>query len=131
MEIFIQICRRLHRFQSICENNPNESSKHDKYLSDIFEQMIKKEAYGTSQQPPFRRFVENLILGDARRRGQMHKWMYDRINLSWLLKEVGYRKITIQRYNTSNIKNWDKFALDIDEFGNECKPGSLYAEAFK
>jgi len=57
--------------------------------------------------------------------------MYDRINLSWLVKEVGYRKITIQRDNTSNIKNWDKFALDINEFGHECKPGSLYAEAFK
>ena len=128
---FENLCRQYTRHVEICENNPNESSSHDKYLSDIIEQMIKKEAYGTSQQPPFRRFVENLILGDARRRGQIHKLMYDRINLSWLLKEVGYRKITIQRYNTSNIKNWDKYALDIDEFGNEYKPGSLYVEAFK
>jgi len=70
---FENLCRQYTRHVEIYENNPNESSNHDKYLSDIFEQMIKKEAYGTSEQPPFRRFVENLILGDARRRGQIHK----------------------------------------------------------
>jgi hypothetical protein len=38
------------------------------------------------------------------------------------------KNFNLQRYNTSFIPNWNSFGLDIDELGNEYKPGSLYVE---
>jgi SAM-dependent methyltransferase len=110
------------------ENNPIEAKQHDRYIAEIIEQSVRKEAFGASQQKPFRRFIENAFLGDARRRGETHQWMYDRVNLTSLLFKLGYKNINLQRYNSSLIPNWDRYGLDLDEFGNEYKPGSLYVE---
>ncbi len=116
---------------SICENNLDESMRHDQYISAIIEQSVRKEASGTSQQKTIRRFVENAILGDTRRRGETHQWMYDRVNLSALLIAIGYKNIVLQDYNTSLIPNWNEYRLDLDEHGNQYKPESLYIEAQK
>jgi len=116
---------------SICKNKSDEWKVHDNYIAGILEQSVRKEAFGTSQQPPFRRFVENLILGDARRRGETHQWMYDQFNLAALLEEVGFKEFALLTYNTSNIPNWNTYGLDYDESGSEYHPGSLYAEVRK
>jgi SAM-dependent methyltransferase len=114
-----------------CETNPVESNNHDSYIATLLEQSVRKEASGTSQQNPLRRFIENLILGDARRRGETHQWMYDRINLKAKLINIGYNEVHVQDYNTSLIPNWTEYGLDIDEKGNQYKPKSLYVEALK
>lgn len=116
---------------SICENDFNEARKHDQYVAAIIEQSVRKEASGTSQQKPIRRFIENALLGDARRRGETHQWMYDRANLSALLVDMGYKNVILQTYNTSLVPNWNQYGLDLDEHGNQYKPDSLYIEAQK
>jgi len=116
---------------SICENNPDEASKHDQYVATIIEQSVRKEAYGTSQQQPVRRFVENAFLGDARQRGETHQWMYDRVSLTALLVGLGYKNIVLQNYNTSLVQNWNQYGLDLDEHSDQYKPESLYIEAQK
>ena len=78
-----------------------------------------------------RRFVENLVLGDARRRGETHQWMYDRINLKEKLINSGYKEVHVKNYSTSLIPNWNEYGLDVDENGNQYKPESLYVEALK
>lgn len=114
-----------------CETSPDESYCHDSHVAKLLEQSVRKEASGTSQQNLLRRSVENLILGDARRRGETHQWMYDRINLREKLINVGYSETHVQGYNTSLIQHWSEYGLDIDEKGNQYKPESLYMEAVK
>lgn len=114
-----------------CESEPDESDDHDSFIATLLEQSVRKEAFGTSQQNSWRRFVENFVLGDARRRGETHQWMYDRINLKAKLINIGYKEVHVQDYITSLIPNWVEFELDADEKGNQYKPESLYVETLK
>ena len=114
-----------------CERDPAEMARHDDYVAGILEQSVQREAYGTSLQRPIRRFLENALLGDARRRGQTHQWMYDRFNLSARLAEAGYRDPRRVTFDTSSIAGWERYGLDRDAQGNEFRPGSLYLEATK
>src|SRR5207247_3363331 len=43
---------------------------HDAAVAGLIDQMVRTEAFGTSQRPGFRRFVENVLLGSAAKRGQ-------------------------------------------------------------
>lgn len=128
---FEQMCRDYLFHISICENNPDETKKHDQYVAAIIEQCVRKEAFSTSHQKTFRRFLENALLGDARQRGETHQWMYDKTSLGALLISIEYKNIITQSYNTSLIKNWNEYGLDIEKNGHEYKPGSLYIEAQK
>ena len=58
-----------------CNTESNIEKEHDHYISAIIWPCVLKEAFSTSQQPKVRRFIENLILGDARERGITHQWM--------------------------------------------------------
>ena len=104
---------------------------HDNYVASILEQSVRKEASGSSKQNKIIRKIENLILGDARKRGETHQWMYDSVNLKNILDEVGFKKIKVQTFKTSYIFNWNKYGLDLDKENMEYKLGSLYIEAKK
>ena len=106
-----------------------QNHNHDKAVAEIFEQCVRKEAFGTSKQNKFYRLIENFLLGDARKRGETHQWMYDELNLSQILITAGFINIKIHRYNTSSCI--ELLELDIDEFGNQYKPDSMYVEAVK
>ena len=125
------ICNEYIEHCHLCENNPDEIYRHDSFIIPLLEQSVRKEAYGTSQQKGLRRFFENLLLGDARKRGETHQWMYDRFNLKAKLMNAGYREVIVQNYDTSLIPNWTKYGLDVDKEGKQYKPGSLYMEAIK
>jgi SAM-dependent methyltransferase len=125
------LCRAYLAHIVISDGNAAETRLHDEYVARIIEQSVRKQAFGTSQRPAFRRWLENLILGDARKRGETHQWMYDKINLCHLLSESGFRNIERKAYNSSSIPNWDVYGLDLNESGNEYKPDSLYVEAQK
>ncbi len=86
---------------------------------------------GPPSRAPLWRTIDRLILGDARKRGETHQWMYDRVNLPNLLRSLGYRDVRVERYDTSSIPGWNRFGLDRNEGGGEYKPESLYVEAFK
>jgi SAM-dependent methyltransferase len=124
-------CKAYLSHISDCEANADEANEHDRYVAAILEQCVRREASGTSTQRPIRRSVENLLLGDARRRGETHQWMYDRFNLGTLLKSTGYRDVRIQSYDESLIPDWNRYGLDQDGRGGEYKADSLYLEATK
>ena len=128
---FERLCKMYLDHLIISEKEDFQAEKHDKYISAIIEQSVRKNAYGTSLQKPFRQTVENLFLGDARRRGETHQWMYDRINLASLIKKTGYKNIHIVDFNNSMIKDWEIYGLDKNILNEEYKPGSLYLEAQK
>jgi predicted SAM-dependent methyltransferase len=112
-------------------DDPTKIADHDRYMADMIEQMVRREAFGTSQQTPNRRRLEKLVLGDARQQGQTHQWMYDRVNLPHLLREVGYQDVRVERFDTSRIPRWNEFGLDRNDQQGEYKPESLYVEAVK
>ncbi|MGC8952720.1 hypothetical protein [Chloroflexus sp.] len=126
-----QLCRDYILHIQLSEQSSHEQYRHDEYVAAIIEQSVRKAAFSTKYKKPLRRFIEQLVLGDARRRGETHQWMYDRINLRVLLERTGFRNITVLAYNTSNIPNWERYGLDVDTDGRQYKPGSLYIEAQK
>lgn len=128
---FEQLCRDYLNHIAICAVHTTEREKHEQFISAIIEQSVRKQAFSSRYKHPIRRFLENIILGDARRRGETHQWMYDRVSLSVLLSKLGFQNITIQSYNTSIIPNWIAYGLDMDENGNPHKQKSLYIESEK
>lgn len=129
---FERCCRAYLAHIESCERAGRvEIERHDAYLEPILSMSVQREAHGTSQQKPLRRFVENLLLGDARKRGQTHQWMYDRFNLESLLRQNGFDNVVVQTFDTSLIPGWLGLGLDQDEQGREYKPESLYVEAVK
>jgi SAM-dependent methyltransferase len=105
--------------------------RHDSLVSQMLLQMVRREAYGTSLQRPLRRRVENLVLGDARKRGETHMWMWDRVNLPRALQDAGFHDVQVVDWRTSRIAGWNEMALDQNADGGEYKPESLYVEAIR
>jgi SAM-dependent methyltransferase len=128
---FERVCKDYLLHIAACESDPRNSIDHEDYISAVIELFVRREASGTSEQSTLRRYFENLLLGDARKRGETYQWAYDRISLCELLVDIGFRNPEIHEYNTSKIPNWSKYGLDTDEFGNQYKPESLYIEAQK
>lgn len=126
-----KICRDYLSHVSKSDSDPEEPRVHDFYVAAIIEQSVRREAFGSTQQKPIRRFFENALLGDARNRGETHQWMYDRINLAELLRHVNFAAPRVLAYNESRIQNWPHYGLEVDDHGEEYKPHSLYMEAEK
>jgi len=103
--------------------------EHEASVHDLIEQLVRREAYGTSTRTGLRRRLENALLGDARKRGETHQWMWDRVSLPHELESVGFRDAEVVAFDESRIANWPTYLLDQDKAGNEYRPGSLYVEA--
>lgn len=114
-----------------CDRDPQLQPQHDDYIAQMLEQSVRREAAGTRLQSPLWRAVDKALLGDARKRGETHQWMYDRINLAALLRRVGYTQVRLLRHDTSGIVGWPQYGLDVNSDGSEYAPGSLYMEACK
>jgi SAM-dependent methyltransferase len=104
---------------------------HEARIADIIEQIVRREAAGTASQRPLRRRIENALLGDARKRGETHQWMYDRLSLTGLLETCGFTAISVVDHATSRIPGWNSLELDVEADGQPYKPHSLYIEAQK
>ena len=128
---FERYCRSYLDHVALCEKEGEEIGEHDSLLEPLLLMSVRREAHGTSQQRPFRRFVENRLLGDARKRGETHQWMYDRFNLAALLQSCGFTDPCVRSFDRSALDDWQLLGLDKDEAGNEYKPESLYMEATK
>lgn len=102
---------------------------HDRFVHGLLEQSVRREAAGTSAQRGARRWLENTLLGDARRRGETHQWMWDRVNLRAVLTEHGFTDVDVVDHRTSRIPDWPETGLDQEPDGTEYRPGSLYVEA--
>lgn len=126
---FERYCRSYLAHVEFCEKEDAGRVEHDRLLEPLLLMSVRREAHGTSQQLPLRRFVENLLLGDARKRGETHQWMYDRFNLAALLQSGGFVDPRVCDFANSSIADWHSLGLDMDETGREYKPESLYMEA--
>lgn len=125
-------CRAYMNSLSRCESDPSYIERHDQAVAGVIEQSVRREASGSSAQTAVRRRLENILLGDARRRGETHQWMYDRFNLQNLFADVGFGDISTECYDTSRIPDWPAFGLDINKATRtEYKPESLYMEGVK
>ena len=111
--------------------DPEARRNHDVSVSQMLLQMVRREAHGTSLQRPLRRRIENLALGDARKRGETHMWMWDRVNLSQALEDAGFHDIEVVGWQSSRIPLWNDMALDQNDASGEYKPESLYVEAVR
>lgn len=107
------------------------SATHDTTVSQMILQMVRREAAGSSQQPLPQRRIENLLLGDARKRGETHMWMWDRVNLPEVLEQAGFLDIQVLDWQTSRIDGWNQLGLDRGSDGGEYRPESLYVEALR
>ena len=79
---------------------------HDAMVQALLEQSVRREAAGTSQQRPVNRRIENMLLGDARKRGETHQWMWDRVNLAAALDQAGFTGAEVVDFRTSTIPDW-------------------------
>jgi predicted SAM-dependent methyltransferase len=104
---------------------------HDETVYSIIGQSVRREAFGTSRQAPLRRRLENLVLGDARKRGETQQWMWDRCNLRQALEEAGFVGAKQVDAYTSDIPDWGAIGLDLNPDGSAYKPDSLFMEARK
>ncbi len=108
------------------ERSPEE---HEAAVRVLIEQMVRREAWGTSQRTGARRWVENRVLGDARERGETHQWMWDRVSLPAELLAAGFTDAKVMTFDKSALEDWPGYLLDQNAVGEEYRPGTLYVEA--
>jgi len=120
-----------HHVRAYIVDLETDSPIHDDAIARILEQSVRREAYGTSLQSPMRRRLENVLFGDARKRGETHQWMWDRLNLRQALERAELVNVTVLDAYTSNIPNWSGIGLDLTPNGNVYKPDSLFMEGMK
>jgi SAM-dependent methyltransferase len=107
------------------------SLRHDSSVSAIFEQTVRRTSAGANGRLGFRVWLENLILGDARARGETHQWMWDRVNIRAVLMDAGFINVSVRSCGASEIEGWEKASLERTNDGREYKPKSLYVECSK
>lgn len=124
-----QVSREYLAHLSICEDDRSEIPRHDAYVGAIIEQVVRQEPFALRGRWGLARALERFLMGDARRRGETHQWMYDWANLTAILVDAGFEDPSRVEFNVSAVEGWSRYGLDSDEEGNEYRPGSLYIEA--
>jgi SAM-dependent methyltransferase len=119
------------RYVGVVDRLPDGASaaEHAAAVDEIFDQMVRRVSRVRAQRPPAVRWLEELLVGDTRRSGEMHRWVYDRFSLGWLLADTGFVSVERLDAETSRIEGWAKFSLDTEADGAPYKPGSAYVEA--
>lgn len=118
----------LHSLETTLAENA-DAERHEESVHTLIEQMVRRQAYGSSTRGSIRRRMENTLLGDARRRGETHQWMWDRVSLPAELLAAGFHDPVVVDNRTSAVPDWPGYGLDEDPGGSEYKPGSMYVEA--
>ena len=96
------------------------------------EQFVRIDSGSLEERIGILGFIESKILRrSAEKTGELHRWFYDQYTLTDLLSIVGFINIKGYQFNSSGIKGWNKFELDINEKGEEYKKDSLYIEGQK
>lgn len=111
-----------------CVQQPAAVERHDDYVSALLEQSVRKIAHSLSGKKGLRQFIERVVVGDARTRGETHQWMYDRYNLHYMLESNGFTNVQLRSWNESSIAGWQLLGLETDQQGKEYKARSLYME---
>lgn len=128
----LTIINRYIKSISELENGVESGFKnHQLSINDLFDQMVRKERTGAQHQYPIIKNIEKLLLGDATKSGELHRWVYDKYSLEELLSSAGFKDIREEGPFTSQINGWGQFTLDANDDGSVYKQVSLYMECVK
>ncbi|MEM9388423.1 MAG: methyltransferase domain-containing protein [Pseudomonadota bacterium] len=116
---------------SLEEQAASEPRAHDHHVAEILEQCVRRQPAGTRDLGPWKKRLYAFALGDARKRGETHQWMYDRRNLSDLLTGLGFRNVSVETPASSRFEHWARINLDLDGAGDVRKRDSLYLECVR
>lgn len=105
------------------------ATRHERFISSIIEQSVRRESATLAGQHGWRRWVESWLLGDARARGETHQWMYDRVTLGQLLTRTDHVTPKVRPHGDSDIEDWESFNFEIAADGLRHRPASLIMEA--
>ena len=119
------------RYVEVARRLPDGATpdEHAAAVDELFDQMVTLVPRLRAQRPPAVRLLETVFVGNTRRSGEMHRWMYDRHSLGRLLADAGFVGMETLDESTSRIEGWTGFRLDTEPDGSPYKPGSLYVEA--
>jgi SAM-dependent methyltransferase len=76
----LELLVRRYMDSLIDEPSASESGTHDQHVAEFLEQCVRRQAAGTRDLGPWKKRLYGWVLGDARKRGETHQWMYDRRN---------------------------------------------------
>jgi predicted SAM-dependent methyltransferase len=101
--------------------------------SEVKQLNLLQKILSKSRKELFSILISRLKYGsDPRNTGEAHKWMYDKISLKILLEEQGLVNFSVNKFDESEIKYWEKYNLDKSVYGDmPRKPDSLYVECKK
>jgi SAM-dependent methyltransferase len=124
-------CRNYLESYEQAANDSCSPAAHEETVGALLEQSVRRTSRAIPEGAPRAvRKLATLLLGDARRRGETHQWMYDDVGLSGLLTSVGFSRVLKTTWDRSGIRDWNHIALDRTGDG-EYKSHSLYMEAVK
>lgn len=121
----------LDRLGGAATINNDDMVAHEARIAEMIEQSVRRAAGSAAGQGAFRRSVEQILVGDARRRGETHQWAWDEFNSRFALGNCGFVGIAKKAMDQSDIPGWTGLGLERDGVGREYKPGSLYMECSK
>lgn len=116
---------------SLDDNSPHNIEKLEFHTYRLLQQMVITETANSLKNSKVRRKFEHFLLGDRRKRGDLHLWMYDPISLHVLLEKIGFINISQLDHSSSLIDGWNEYALDKNDDGSPFKMDSIYFEAEK
>lgn len=125
------ISRYVSSISALENGDESALSDHFQSIHDLFDQMVRQQITGTTQQRPLVRQIERFLRGDAAKAGELHRWMYDKYSLGVLLSRVGFKDVRAESPFASRIEGWSQFNLDTNEDGSVYKPESVYVEGIK
>ncbi|MGB0722184.1 MAG: class I SAM-dependent methyltransferase [Gammaproteobacteria bacterium] len=123
-------CRAYLKSLAASQLDAVAAKRHEQRIASIIEQSVRRDSAATRNRTGPGAWLERLILGDARQRGETHQWMYDRVTLGRLLESTGHGDVRVFAHGESGIENWAEWGLEFDN-GAPHRPRSLIMEARK
>src|SRR5262249_44741911 len=69
---FELLCRAYLEHFERCQREPREAARHEELVEGVLEQSVRRAAAGARGRTGLAGLLEQLVLGDARRRGETH-----------------------------------------------------------
>lgn len=114
-----------------CRLDQHEWGRHEEYVADLIEQCVREVPAGAAALSGWRRRLYLALSGNARSKGEVHRWMYDSVTLTEILAAAGFVEIEVQTCDKSRIDGWNDYGLDLQENGDAYKADSLYIECVR
>ena len=118
-------------FSDYCHDSGSKIAKQQNFIRSTMKKLLSK----TPKDLVLFLFNKmRFLISDAnpQKTGEAHKWMYNRLTLKLLLEKYGFINFSVNKFNISKIKYWERYNLDKSIYGNfPRKPESIYVECKK